>query len=464
MRLLESLKAWWDRVRGKGHGQQQPLAVLLGGVGVVMPGKLKPQISLVASGGSALTSLGSVAGSGGSSGGTSSDRFASLADNTWWLVEEAQDYGDPRSVGVPAPPSGDGAYSGMCIDDAHDTVLVFGGGHGDSASNAVWAWDIRNGGWTKQSPDDGAIFYALDDNTAAQGIDLTNFPGMWVPTRRPISRHTVDSLRYITHLGKMVAGGGALYTGNSTLTLDLWHIWGNDPEDWWFYDPVTTAWTYKGTTRNNAPNWPILAHVIYDGRYLWCASGVYAPVNDPNNPLASARVSGTSDWVWRVDPNDMTVLQKYSIPFQLSGDRACTYDSKRNAYVIYGGSDYGHVLWSCALDTGVWTNLSPASGPDLSGDGVAYDSTNDVIAVCGASGIWIYDFTTATWTQGADINLLNPNVRSRINGPVDGKFKYDAKRNVFFWGLTESGFITYDMWAYRWKKASFSVSLSVLGT
>src|SRR5689334_17052112 len=59
--------------------------------------------------------------------------YAGMADNSWLQVTTG------------GFSSGIAAYSGFCIDDIHDQLLIFGGGHHDYAGNEVRSVDLLTG-------------------------------------------------------------------------------------------------------------------------------------------------------------------------------------------------------------------------------------------------------------------------------------------------------------------------------
>ena len=108
------------------------------------------------------------------------------------------------------------------------------------------------------------------------------------------------------------------------------------------------------------------------------------------------------------------------------------------------------MLWR--FQDGDWSNITPPGiGPSPApGYGIAYDTVNDAYGVFGATGMWLVDAGNPTqWIRGA-------------TGPrptaVHGKFKFDSKRNAFIVGYADSSSLTYEVWAYRYKRAEQQVS------
>src|SRR5689334_19515987 len=63
----------------------------------------------------------------------SSTNYAGMPDNSWLQITDG------------GPPAGIAAYSGFCIDDARDQLLIFGGGHHDYSGNEVWSVNLTSG-------------------------------------------------------------------------------------------------------------------------------------------------------------------------------------------------------------------------------------------------------------------------------------------------------------------------------
>lgn len=412
-----------------------------------MPGKLTPQIGIRSTGVSASTDDGTAGGIGsGGGGGGGTINYAGMANNSWLHA----------GPGIPTMPLGISAYSGFVLDNLRSKILVFGGGHHDYGGNDVWSWDIANGGFTRlYSPDD---LFNLTASQAAAGTDQVNFPGMWLASGKPIPRHTFNSLAFISHQGKMFAGGGSTWDGPAG---DLWPAWGNDPEDYWVFDPVTLNWTYKGSARLFPSGNAVHGPTAYDGsKYLYTVSYVW-----------TNGVKGFTRYVYRYDPDANTWLRRSAVPASLGEplDGGCTFDTLRGNFIFYGLTT-GSALWSYNVASDSWTNLFPtpwspgANGPGQPGniysEGICYDSINDALIVAGPSGIWIYDYANpGVWTRGA-----NGPEFANINGPIEGKLRFDASRNVAIFGFASSLTFRYEIWAYRYKNPSanpLSVAITV---
>ncbi len=357
------------------------------------------------------------------------DYYSEIPSTTWVKA-------GPAST-MAQPPNGITAFSGMAIDESNGQILLFGGGHSDYWGNEVWAWTMSARTWRKMYEPDALHNVSLSACQAS--VDNTNRPGMWTPSGRPISRHTYDSVEYISHLGLMMAGGSSTYSGaNEYLWSDTRPsgsgCYFNSPGDVWFYNPNTNAWSYKGSSQVDKTRVGI---------------GVSAYDSTTRQVIVLGRTANYELTTHIYDPTANTFQQKFPAsnpPWH--GEIAATYDSKRH-YVLFFGGEYSNSdkLWAYSVDQNTWIDLSPATGmrPTAGGGyGIAYDSAADVIVVYGRSGLWVYDYGTKAWSQPKTV--ISPQMTSQVHG----KFKYDRQRNVTFLVFSNSQW-QIEVWAYRHK-------------
>ena len=358
------------------------------------------------------------------------DYYSEIPSTTWGKVGPASN--------MAQPPSGIAAFSGMAIDERNGQILLFGGGHSDYWGNEVWAWKMAERTWRKMYEPDALNNLSL---AACQtSVDNANRPGMWVPSGRPISRHTYDGVEYISHLGLMMAGGSSTYSGANEY---LWSAdtrasgtgcYFNSPGDVWFYNPSTNAWSYKGSSQTDKTRVPV---------------GVSTYDSTTGKVVVLGRSANYEMATYVYDPTANVFHQKFpSTRVPWHGEIAATYDSKRH-YVLFFGGDYpkSDKLWAYSVDQNTWIDLSPATGlrPSAGGGyGIAYDSAADVIVVYGQSGLWVYDYATEAWSQPK--TAISPQMTSQVHG----KLKYDRERNVTFLIYSNSQW-QIEVWAYRHK-------------
>lgn len=367
--------------------------------------------------------------------GVKADIYAEIPNNSWAHVGPGTQSGQATGR---EPPFGIVAFSGMALDDGRDQLLFFGGGHGDYWGNEVWSWNIATRAWSRAYEPDP--LRNVDLVTCRAGVDNARSPGMWMPSRRPISRHTYDSIEFISHLGVMMAGGGSTYSGSGEY---LWSdtdptrrgCYLNSPEDLWFYDPATKSWQYKGSSRTDSGR-DGMTVAAYDST----TGNIVSLGRDPNYQMTT----------WIYDPLSNVFERKQPVKVApWHGEIAATYDGKRR-YVLFFGGEYpkSDKLWAYSVDQNTWLDLSPPTGmrPAAGGGyGIAYDSANDVVIVYGPSGLWIYDYAGRSWIQPT--TTLSPQAGTYVHG----RLKYDVKRNITFLAYGSSTYLV-NVWAYRYKK------------
>lgn len=358
--------------------------------------------------------------------------YTSIAHNTWVLIDEGT---YPAQNAGLYPDDGILAYSGMTIDSKNNKLLLFGGGHNDYEGNEVWAWDIDLQKWAKM--------YA-PDTPNCRDVDNFNFRGGYLSSRRPLSRHTYDSVEFLAHAGVMIAGGASTYSGPGET---FWLCYPNSPFDTWTYELQSNKWNYKTTIENIG--WGAAA---YDpASKLLIALG--APKKNPSDPLDS--YSGTTAfYAYNYDAGKWN--RKTADAGGLSGHTVMTFDTKRSLAYVYGG-DFppSNELWAYNHKQDILAKIKP-QGPTLppvgGGNGMVYDSANDVIIIFGLDGLWIFDLNTNQWQRDPG----NPKSKPESRAVIFGLFKYDPAHNVSFLVTRTSSFLM-QVWAYRHKKNTTSI-------
>lgn len=194
------------------------------------------------------------------------------------------------------PPFAILAYSGCSYDPVAGRIFLFGGGHHDYSGNEVWEFQVDHpqNRWTRHYapssyPDRAAVIVDLDN---------AKRPGMYVSTRRPISRHTYHSLTWATNVGRMYAGGGSTWDGQDG---SYWSIYPNAPGDLWTYDPASKNWRYCGSSLVDQ-QWPVVsAMVFHPGRgTIMTLSGRKTSAYDPK--AVSYSYADNAATVWEFNP------------------------------------------------------------------------------------------------------------------------------------------------------------------
>ncbi len=354
--------------------------------------------------------------------------YDSIPDNTWVLLDEGN-Y-QKTEAGL-CPPRGILAYSGMAVDLINNQVIVFGGGHNDYWGNEIWAWDIQGRYWTKM--------YEPDMPNCAD-TDNINLPGMLVSKGRPISRHTYDSVEFLSREGLIFAGGASTYSGPGD---ELWQCYLNSPKDSWAYNFSMNEWTYLNAQRQPQPS---------------IGSAAYDPVS--GLLVATTRDDSYQQETWIYDYQTDTWTQRKPAnkgPYAYHG--SLTYDSKRQLIYQLGSDAPPHYqLWAYDITGNNWSqiNTSPENQPPVgynNGWGIAYDPNNDVLAIFGDDGLWILNLESKIWIKDQD----NQQIKPISNDNVFGKLKFNVNFNLFFMVQVNSGYYA-DVWAYRYKYSPISTN------
>jgi hypothetical protein len=343
-----------------------------------------------------------------------------IGDNTWALVDS----------GGLAAPNGILAYSGMAYDSARQKLLVFGGGHCDYEGNEVWEFDIATLSWKRLYEPDPAPDGLSAANFSDQYPGAIFYPaGEPISEARPMTRHTYDTVEFLSATGEMFVTGNYTYGGGTGLGCSgnsVSYCWGCS--DTWSYDPTLNHWTFRNTSKQPVP------------------SGIAAAADDPTSGTMYV-LDRNGIWSYRVQADTWTELAPSGAAPPTSIEIVAEYDSKRHVIYRFGGeSPTTNGLWRYDIDGNSWTELHPSGSapPAAGGWGLAYDKVNDVVvAYRGGAGTWIYDPTANSWMQA------NPTTDPGSPDRVHGDLKYDPANNVTL--LVKPGIET---WAYRYKRAA----------
>lgn len=363
-----------------------------------------------------------------------SDFYSAMPDGSWLLAGAGTYKG--RDAGK-EPPFGILGFSGMALDGGHRKLLLFGGGHNDYWGNEVWAWDIDKRGWQKMYEPDQFISLTLD--AALKGVDNKKQPGVWLPSKRPITRHTYGSICFLEDKGLMLAGGGSTYSGPNRNKVDFWcdvgnpgGVWLNGAADIWLYGLEKNAWTYKGSGKMEGakPDFP-----------KGSGTATYAP------DLKSAIVVSDATWLYDAD-KDVWTRKNAKCPG--GGHSTMTYDTRRKLAYYVGRSGKELKMHSYDPARDVWAEVKTEGELPSNRDGgwgITYDSANDAVLAFGRDGLAVFDLKTSKWEK----NPGKPEKAPPANEWTFNRFQYDAVNNVAFL-VTGTRDWRVDVWAYRYKK------------
>ena len=364
----------------------------------------------------------------------SSEHYAAMPERSWLHACPGTYKG--RDAGK-EPPFGILGFSGMALDGPGRRLLIFGGGHADYWGNEVWSWDIDRREWRRAYDPDP--FHNLTRQEALKGVDNKKQPGVWLPSGRPITRHTYGSICFLEHKGLMLAGGGSTYSGPNRHKVDFWcdvgapgGVWLNGPADVWLYDPEKAAWTWKGSGK---------AEGAAAGFPKGVGTSTYAP------DIKSAIVVADGTWLYDAGKDAWTGM-KSKCPG--GGHSTMTYDTRRKLAYHVGRSGKELKIHSYDPAGDVWAEVKAGGETPSNRDGgwgITYDSANDVVLAFGRDGLAVFDPKTSRWEK----NPGSPEKAPPASEWTFNRFQYDAVNNVAFL-VTGTRDWRVDVWAYRYGK------------
>ena len=341
------------------------------------------------------------------------------------------------------PPSGILAFSGTAWNPETGKMYIGpSGGHSDYGGNEVWEFDYENrASFSKHyEPDFTAIFSSADVPAVkyaqlAPFVDNVNYPGAvvsgGVPVR-PISRHTYASAVWLPHLGKYTVGGASTFMGQTP--VDYWaNVWPNSPKDFWFYDPVSRTFEYKGSGLINSAYQPLARVGLHETRQR--LYGVNVNV-------------GNRCFIVEYNPNTNVWTNHTELGPSLNVTSCgCAVDTLQDRVVVLMKPSAGTYLvaYSYNLSTHVWQVISTTgtAPTNLNAEGrMIYSAkTNRMLLLRGATdGLLILDLNTNTWTTET-ASLPN-------HAQTSGNWFYDKVRQVCFLCYA-NGAYGVRIWAYK---------------
>jgi len=334
--------------------------------------------------------------------------IAELPADTWWTAA------DTKLRAVCPPDRSDymcrsvvGAWSGGAWDPVHRQMLIFGGGHGDSSDNSLYAFDLGTLTWAR-----------LTEPSPAEMKDADP-----LPDGQPASRHTYDGLQYLAGAQRLFAWGGSQWQNggitNRTWLFDHdagWHDTGVQP-------PM--SFTYAHATAYDPGTDRVFMHHDY-------GLHVYEPA-----------------------ANTWTTLQDYGVPpywprYSISGDYRGVVDTSRDLlwfigarlYLVYDLANGVHVTDEWITEGGgEFTNAAAVAGHDeqlihtggaaiieATGPGVDYDPKADALVAWAGGAPWRLDLESKTWIE---LSADGAPVAAQESGGTYGRWRYVPRVNAF---------------------------------
>lgn len=334
--------------------------------------------------------------------------IAELPADTWWTAPGT----DMRSA---CPADLDGyycasvvnAWSGGAWDPIHRQLLIFGGGHGDSPDNTLYAFDLGTLSWSRLTERSSQDLMGADP----------------LPDGQPVSRHSYDGLQYLTQPQRFFAWSGSRwqdgYGTNVTWTYDHeggWTDMQSEPEG---------AGAYSNATAYDPATNVVLAHVGSGLQRYDVASNTWTRLTDYGFPPYWPRYAVGGDKRGTIDTSR-------GLFFVLGGNMFLVYDIAADAHVTdewitQGGSTFDNAE---AVDGHPEQHIVTGGGEIITAGapGLDYDPAADALVAWAGGGAWRLDLTTKMWTQGTDVGAP-PTVNSV--GGTFGRWRYVPRVNAF---------------------------------
>jgi hypothetical protein len=281
------------------------------------------------------------------------------------------------------------AWSGGIADTTRNRLVIWGGGHTDSANNALYYLDLNT--------------LTMNQLTTASPVNASGCIGV-NPDGQAQARHTYDTLAYIANQDRLWAFGGSLACSSG--------------------DSASDSWTFSFATKT------------------WTSEDPHSGPTPPGNGTVSANLADTSDYdpvTGRVFMDDEVSLYSYNYStntytlvhgFNI-GDyhQTAVIDPVRRLFMTFGNNN-NH---SINIDTGLnghslnMTNCGAMASTAY--PGVAYDPVQQlIVGWAGGDTVYLYNPTTDSCT------VVNPAGTApgaqQANGTY-GRFRYFPALGVF---------------------------------
>ena len=151
-------------------------------------------------------------------------------------------------------------WSGGAADDAHQRLIVWGGGHSDYAGNEVSVLNLSGTpSWERFTSPTMPVPFVWDGKNW-EGLKpyyvRLHDGGQYQPGASPSSRHTYNSLQYVPYQNKLYSFGGGVANG------------GSFSQETWTLDMATATWTMVGPPFSLAPAYPTTAYNPSNGHIV----------------------------------------------------------------------------------------------------------------------------------------------------------------------------------------------------
>jgi hypothetical protein len=322
-------------------------------------------------------------------------------------------------------------FSGFAYDPLGHQMLLFGGGHSATHTDAVYSFNFETLTWDALYTPVPYAFYKAEnyDPTYVAWINRTN------PPMTPLARHTYDSLVVPGMRGTLLMfsrgsasgyGVGAAVMGSGYVTSAYL------PE----YNTATRTWRWINDGPTFAPS---------------ASSGAAASEYDPLSGKVIV-INGSGLWTYDPDTTKTTAVLSYSKEMGYSNNVVYFPPNQKMYYMARGTP--GRVF-EVTLDRTNWSNstvvevtgmIGTPDWPYETNSGWAYDSVNRVIGGSVTDGQFrAYDPLTKTWTT---TTMIPSSAQGNTIGTTRFQaLNYDPVDGVYIFIATGSGGA--HTWAYR---------------
>lgn len=329
-----------------------------------------------------------------------------IPPNTWYqapntkLIDVCPD--DPLIHGVVGCP-GIVSYSGGAMDQDHDLLYVWGGGHTDYSGNEVYVFNVDSLHWSRVTEPLSPPIFSQDP--AAPG--------------QPVSRHTYDGLAYIPTYDRLFAYGGSMADNGWATNIT------------WTFDPTSLIWSDMSPNGND--NRPSTNCCNFTSAYDPATNMVYM-----RDPYYLDGYSFTDNTWYRIMEWPHTWSPQKSI-----------VDESRHIFLTIGrGEVLAYDIMARTDVSSDWVTSGTRDVVDSYAAGIAYHPALDKLFSFIGGGIYTLDLATKVWTH---INTGGPAEQNETG--TYGRFQYSSLNNVFV--LVNS--VTEDVWFYKPPAAPVSV-------
>ncbi len=316
--------------------------------------------------------------------------------------------GVPHGSGFPIGPE-----SGAAYDTTRDRLVVFGGGHGDSADNALYAFDLNTLQWSRLN--DPALRTDPTDTLQATGYypDANGQPDL----QQPRAGHSYNLLQYVPALDRVCTFGTAVLWNNGQRALMQTLCFDQQTRLWERKAPPLTA---------RIGSWTVLDLVT---GHIWQHGTIVNPCMAEYDPVADTWTKRSGNYgqyeyytTAAIDP----IRRQLVVVPGCRGSGLATCPSMPAGYT-FDLSQSGLLTPQSLSMVGAEAIATGVRNPGLDYDPVS----GSIVAWNGGADVYTLDMATRTWTRvppapGNTVVPTNPAATGTY-----GRWRYSPRYNVF---------------------------------